>query len=198
MPRIFFSPSNPNILKDVDSGSEDDTPQKRKHFGMDLKNYLKSLLPHLESSIRLASSGKNKVSANEIIQWSMSLEKLLANQAGQAVFRDFLKSEYSEENIEFWLACEDFKRTKTFDELRSKAEIIHQEFIQPNASKQVNIDFSARNVVTKELLDPTPTVFDEAQKMIYILMERDSYPRFLKSDIFLNFAERHQGNSVRG
>ena len=31
---------------------------------------------------------------------------------GLAAFRAFLKSEYCEENIEFWLACEDFKKTE--------------------------------------------------------------------------------------
>ncbi|KAM4722844.1 regulator of G-protein signaling 1-like [Rhinophrynus dorsalis] len=198
MPGIFFSHSNPNVLKEVENKAEEDMAQKKRHFGMDLKNYLKSMLPHLESSIKSANPGKNKLTPDEIIQWTMSLEKLLSNQAGQIVFRDFLKSEFSEENIEFWLACEDFKTTEASDELRSKAEIIYQEFIQPNANKQINIDFAARNYLTSQLLEPTTTTFNEAQKMIYILMERDSYPRFLKSEIFLKLAERHQGNNMRG
>ncbi|KAM4640649.1 regulator of G-protein signaling 1 [Discoglossus pictus] len=195
MPGIFYTHSNP---KEVDNKAEEGMAQKKKHFGMDLKNYLKSLLPHLESNIKPTNPGKDRLTPDEIIQWSMSLEKLLSNQAGQAVFRDFLKSEFSEENIEFWLACEDYKRTKALDELRSKADIIYQEFIQPDANKQVNIDFATRNSVTRELLEPSPTVFNDAQKMIYVLMERDSYPRFLKSEIFLSLAERYQGNCVRG
>lgn len=55
---------------------------------------------------------------------------------GQGVFREFLKSEFSEENIEFWLACEDYKKTKS-DNLHGKAERIYEEFVQSDAIKQV-------------------------------------------------------------
>lgn len=55
---------------------------------------------------------------------------------GQGIFREFLKSEFSEENIEFWLACEDYKKTKS-DYLHSKAERIYEEFVQSDAIKQV-------------------------------------------------------------
>lgn len=57
---------------------------------------------------------------------------------GQGVFREFLKSEFSEENIEFWLACEDYKKTKS-DHLHGKAEKIYEEFVQSDAIKQVCI-----------------------------------------------------------
>lgn len=57
---------------------------------------------------------------------------------GQGVFREFLKSEFSEENIEFWLACEDYKKTKS-DNLQGKAERIYEEFVQSDAVKQVCI-----------------------------------------------------------
>lgn len=56
---------------------------------------------------------------------------------GQGVFREFLKSEFSEENMEFWLACEEYKKTKS-DHLHGKAERIYEEFVQSNAVKQVS------------------------------------------------------------
>ena len=34
------------------------------------------------------------------------------------------------------------------------------------------------------MLDPTSHTFEDAQKQIYTLMHRDSYPRFLSSSIY--------------
>lgn len=57
---------------------------------------------------------------------------------GLAAFRAFLKSEFCEENIEFWLACEDFKKTKSPQKLSSKARKIYTDFIEKEAPKEVS------------------------------------------------------------
>lgn len=58
--------------------------------------------------------------------------------AGQIAFREFLKSEYSEENILFWLACEEYKKIKTVPEMISSANRIYSEFVQTEAPRQVS------------------------------------------------------------
>lgn len=58
--------------------------------------------------------------------------------AGLDAFRTFLKSEFSEENVEFWLACEDFKKTESAEKLVSKAKVIYSEFIEADAPKEVS------------------------------------------------------------
>lgn len=55
-----------------------------------------------------------------------------------SAFRAFLRSEFSDENIEFWLECEDFKSTSP-DDLRWKAEEIYKKFIQPTACREVSL-----------------------------------------------------------
>ncbi|EHH15711.1 regulator of G-protein signaling 1 [Macaca nemestrina] len=196
MPGMFFS-ANPKELKGTAHSLLDDKMQKRrpKTFGMDMKAYLRSMIPHLESGMK-SSKSKDILSAAEVMQWSLSLEKLLANQTGQKVFGSFLKSEFSEENIEFWLACEDYKKTES-DLLPCKAEEIYKVFVHSDAAKQINIDFRTRESTAKKIKAPTPTCFDEAQKVIYTLMEKDSYPRFLKSDIYLNLLNDLQANSLK-
>lgn len=62
---------------------------------------------------------------------------------GLAAFRKFLKSEFSEENVEFWLACEDFKRTKSSASIAAKAQKIYADFIEADAPKEVKIFFFA-------------------------------------------------------
>lgn len=56
---------------------------------------------------------------------------------GVEVFTQFLRTEFSEENIEFWLACEDFKTTGSATKLQSKAKQIHVIFIDKEAPKEV-------------------------------------------------------------
>lgn len=58
--------------------------------------------------------------------------------AGLDAFRTFLKSEFSEENVDFWLACEDFKKTESAEKIASKARMIYSEFIVADAPKEVS------------------------------------------------------------
>nr|XP_020441465.1 regulator of G-protein signaling 21-like [Monopterus albus] len=116
---------------------------------------------------------------------------VLRLSAGQIAFRQFLKSEYSEENILFWLACEEYKKIKTVPEMISSANRIYSEFVHSEAPRQINIDCSTRENITKNISQPTLTSFDTAQKLIYSLMARDSYPRFLKSDIYQGLLRRN-------
>ena len=64
----------------------------------------------------------------------------LPSPAGQIAFREFLKSEFSEENILFWLACEEYKKIKTVPEMISSANRIYSEFVQTEAPKQVKLE----------------------------------------------------------
>uniref|UniRef100_A0A3B4GU40 Regulator of G-protein signaling 1 n=1 Tax=Pundamilia nyererei TaxID=303518 RepID=A0A3B4GU40_9CICH len=112
-------------------------------------------------------------------------------QSGQIAFREFLKSEYSEENILFWLDCEEYKKIKTVPEMISSANRIYSEFVQTEAPRQINIDCTTRESITNNISKPTLTSFDTAQKHIYSLLARDCYPRFLKSDIYQGLLRRN-------
>uniref|UniRef100_A0A8C0ZJH7 Regulator of G protein signaling 5 n=1 Tax=Cyanistes caeruleus TaxID=156563 RepID=A0A8C0ZJH7_CYACU len=103
---------------------------------------------------------------------------------GLASFRSFLRSEFSEENAEFWVACEDYKKTKSPVKLAEKAKKIYEEFIQTEAPKEVNIDHFTKAMTMKNLVEPSPTSFDMAQKRIFALMEKDSLPRFVRSEFY--------------
>jgi len=48
--------------------------------------------------------------------------------AGRRYFREFLRSEYSEENLLFWLACEEMKREDD-TRVEDKARIIYEDYI---------------------------------------------------------------------
>ncbi|KAL5274983.1 RGS20 family protein [Megaselia abdita] len=116
-------------------------------------------------------------SLEEIRSWGRSFEKLMKSSRGRKVFRDFLKCEYSEENILFWLACEDLKHETNQDTIGEKARHIYDDYISILSPKEVSLDSRVRDLVNKNMVEPTPNTFDEAQLQIYTLMHRDSYPR---------------------
>lgn len=49
---------------------------------------------------------------------------------------------------------------------------------------QVNIDHFTKAVTMKNLVEPSPSSFDMAQKRIFALMEKDSLPRFVRSEFY--------------
>lgn len=61
--------------------------------------------------------------------------------AGRKVFRDFLRCEYSEENILFWLACEELKRESSPEVVEEKARIIYEDYISILSPKEVSMLF---------------------------------------------------------
>lgn len=60
---------------------------------------------------------------------------------------------------------------------------------------QVSLDSRVRDIVNRNMTQPTPHTFDEAQLQIYTLMHRDSYPRFINSEIYRRVAKLGQTTS---
>uniref|UniRef100_UPI00398F6FC3 regulator of G-protein signaling 4-like n=1 Tax=Pristiophorus japonicus TaxID=55135 RepID=UPI00398F6FC3 len=123
--------------------------------------------------------------SEEAVKRGDSLDKLLDHKRGVAAFRAFLRSEFSEENIEFWLACEEYKNTRADSKLMLKAQKIYDEFVKVQAPKEVNLDTHSRDSVQRNMTNPSHSCFDPAQNRIHCLMEKDSFPRFLKSQFYL-------------
>ncbi|XP_054690283.1 regulator of G-protein signaling 8 isoform X2 [Grus americana] len=133
-----------------------------------------------------------RLSTEEATRWADSFDVLLSHKYGLAAFRAFLKTEFSEENLEFWLACEDFKKTRSAAKLASKAQRIFEEFIDVQAPREVNIDFQTRELTRRNMQEPSLTCFDQAQGKVHSLMEKDSYPRFLRSKIYTDLLSQTQ------
>ncbi|XP_072198926.1 regulator of G-protein signaling 21 [Excalfactoria chinensis] len=139
----------------------------------------------------------HRSNTGETRAWSDSVDTLLANKDGLEAFRKFLKSEFSEENVEFWLACEDFKKTKSSTKIAAKAQKIYADFIEADAPKEINIDFHTRNHISQNISEPTLSCFDDAQRLIYSLMAKDCFPRFLRSKEYKELAEKQENRNER-
>ncbi|XP_011160617.2 regulator of G-protein signaling loco isoform X2 [Solenopsis invicta] len=117
--------------------------------------------------------------------WASAFEKLLEDPKGLQTFAEFLKKEFSHENIYFWAACERYKDTKDTAMRHRLACQIYQRHLSNTAAEPVNVDSHASGQITQELLDEAPAdLFLQAQKQVFNLMKFDSYPRFLRSELY--------------
>ncbi|XP_050484626.1 regulator of G-protein signaling loco isoform X4 [Bombus huntii] len=135
--------------------------------------------------------------------WANGFEKLLEDPKGLQTFAEFLKKEFSHENIYFWAACERYKDTKDVTTRRKLANQIYQRHLSTTAAEPVNVDSHATGQITQELLSEAPAdlflqfvFYFQAQKQVFNLMKFDSYPRFLRSDLYRRCVET--GNSITG
>lgn len=201
MSLVFFSHLNmceskeKTFFKLMHGSGKEETNIEAKIRAKEKRNRLSLLLQrpdfhgetHTSRSALLAK--ETRVSSEEALKWAESFDKLLSHRDGVDAFTRFLKTEFSEENIEFWVACEDFKKCTEPQQLTLKAKSIYEKFIKNDAPKEVNLDFHTKEVITKSIAQPTLHSFDAAQSRVCQLMEHDSYKRFLKSEIYLHLME---------
>ncbi|KAK5869519.1 hypothetical protein PBY51_024228 [Eleginops maclovinus] len=164
---------------------------KRKNWRNRIRFLLKT--NSSKSVLHLITTRPYRPTADDVQQWAQSLDKLLSHKYGKAAFCIFLKSEFCEENIEFWSACEDFRILTSKKEMASKANIIYEEFIKNEAPKEINLDFHTKNDIAKSLQEPTTACFLTAQRKVYSLMENNSYPRFISSDLYKELSAAARG-----
>ncbi|XP_030647086.1 regulator of G-protein signaling 5a isoform X3 [Chanos chanos] len=157
-------------------------PQTCLERAKEIKTKLGTLLQKPDWSICSWKCNQNRPTPEEAAQWRESLDRVLNNSYGLVTFKSFLRSEFSQENIEFWEACEEFKKTKSPLKMAAKAKKIYEDFIQTGGPKEVNIDHFTKDVTLRNLVDLSPSTFDLAQSRIYTLMEKDSFGRFLRSE----------------
>ncbi|XP_062991008.1 regulator of G-protein signaling 2 [Elgaria multicarinata webbii] len=175
---------------------EEKKGKMKKTLMKDWKSRLSYFLQNSSSSTNAKASKKAQQKAHfrpspeEAQLWSEAFDELLASKYGLAAFRAFLKSEFCEENIDFWLACEEFKKIKSPQKLTAKAKKIYSDFIEKEAPKEINIDFQTKNTIAQSLQEVTHTCFSAAQKRVYSLMENNSYPRFLDSEFYQELCKK--------
>ncbi|XP_031710475.1 regulator of G-protein signaling 2-like [Anarrhichthys ocellatus] len=69
---------------------------------------------------------------NETCLLGESLETLISQKCGRIAFWDFLKSEFCEENLDFWLACQEFKTSDRPEELTRRVTSLPESYSPSN------------------------------------------------------------------
>ncbi|KAH8306399.1 hypothetical protein KR018_010376 [Drosophila ironensis] len=124
--------------------------------------------------------------------WGSSFERMLQDAAGMQTFSEFLKKEFSAENIYFWTACERYRLLESQAERMLQAREIFGKHLANSSSDPVNVDSQARSMTEEKLATAAPDIFAHAQKQIFNLMKFDSYQRFIRSDLYKSCVEAEQ------
>ena len=110
-----------------------------------------------------------------------SLDLLLNNKKIKNKFKNFLISEYSDENLEFYEAVENLElqvmlQNVDFD-LQIACQAVYKRFIEKNSLREINIDGPTRDDITDQLEKGNMDVntFKSAKNKIYSLMASDSH-----------------------
>ncbi|XP_078262361.1 regulator of G-protein signaling 6 isoform X1 [Rhinoraja longicauda] len=120
-------------------------------------------------------------SQQRVRRWGFSFDEVLKDPAGREQFLKFLESEFSSENLRFWLAAEDLKK-RPLQEVPDKVQETWQEFLASGAPSAINLDSHSYEITSQNVKDPGRYTFEDAQEHIYKLMKSDSYARFLRSN----------------
>ncbi|KAM6424298.1 regulator of G-protein signaling 11 isoform 8-T8 [Liasis olivaceus] len=116
-------------------------------------------------------------------RWSFGFSELMGDVLGREQLLEFLKKEFSAENLMFWEACEELRHGEAAH-IADAVDSIYQQFLVPSATCWVNLDSKTMAHTLKGIETPHRHTMDNAQMHIYMLMKKDSYPRFLKSDFY--------------
>ncbi|XP_028852576.1 regulator of G-protein signaling 3 isoform X2 [Denticeps clupeoides] len=193
---MLFSGKSNDCRCDVAGGGL--KKKKSKNLAEDMKNRWTFL--RKKNELRASKLEKllksEQPSPDDAMKWSESFDMLLGHKYGVAAFHAFLKTEFSEENLDFWMSCEEFRKIKSQSKLASRAKKIFSEHISVQSCKEVNLDSYTREQTKLNLDNISPACFDLAQSRIYGLMERDSYPRFLRSDLYMDLTHQTRPRSM--
>ncbi|XP_050451420.1 regulator of G-protein signaling 11 isoform X4 [Cataglyphis hispanica] len=119
-------------------------------------------------------------------RWALSMEELMSDPTGLQEFTSYLRKEYSHENIRFWLAVKDLRHSFQA-QIPDKVNEIFREFLAPGAPCEINIDGKTMEKVHQEMKTPSRFTFDSAAEHVYtLLLKKDCYPRFIRSDQYRN------------
>ncbi|XP_032072212.1 regulator of G-protein signaling 7 isoform X9 [Thamnophis elegans] len=124
-------------------------------------------------------------SQQRVKRWGFGMDEALKDPVGREQFLKYLESEFSSENLRFWLAVEDLKK-RPIREVPVRVQEIWLEFLAPGAPSAINVDSKSYDKTTQnvKMKEPGRHTFADAQEHIYKLMKSDSYPRFIRSSAY--------------
>jgi len=132
----------------------------------------------------------------KLLRHASTLRSCLNHRRCRPLFVKHIEGEYSAESIRFYDAVWDLKTAASkegnAEEARKMAKELIKEYVLEGANQQVNIPGGLQKKI-KDASDDSTTDFTDLMKLIkkaqdeiYVLMQRDNFPRFTKTQAFEN------------
>ena len=125
------------------------------------------------------------------LKWAENLVHLLDDSDGVKLFKQFLDQEQCAYTLDFWFACRGLKMVPEKDEskIHSLVKLIYRKYIKgdqlllkPDIKRNLADRLSKKENINQ-------SIFDEAQKEVEESMRNDTYPLFLKSDLYVQYVQ---------
>lgn len=131
----------------------------------------------------------------KLARYNVELRSVLYHPVGLEYFTQHITSEYSQENIDFWKACIEYRKLAesdaSHDALFAEAQRIYTHFVSESSEQQVNLKSHVSTGVDKSIQSGSVTAetFADAELEIFNLMSEDSFRRFKDSELFQKFLQ---------
>lgn len=130
-----------------------------------------------------------------LLRESASLQHVLNHPLGMESFRDFLKNEHAEENLDFVNAINSFRRdtdSSHGSHIQAQAQLIFDTHVSETSQSQVNLPAKMVDDIRHALGTKSAHsgVFLDAHQEIMQMMEHDNFSRYKQSRYFKAFKER--------
>uniref|UniRef100_A0A671LS84 Regulator of G-protein signaling 7-like n=1 Tax=Sinocyclocheilus anshuiensis TaxID=1608454 RepID=A0A671LS84_9TELE len=102
-------------------------------------------------------------------RWGFGFDEVLKDPVGREQFLKFLESEFSSENLRFWLAVQELKK-RPIREVPSRVQEIWDEFLAPGAPSAINVDSRSYDKTTQNIKDPGRYAFQDAQVCVFLFL----------------------------
>lgn len=129
------------------------------------------------------------------MKWAENLNHLLEDIDGVQLFKQFLENEdFGCYSVNFWFACEGLKKkcAEDLDSIYNIVRAIYKKYIKTD--KLPCISEVTRHYIHEKLQKRSfatdQGIFDVAQNEVEEHMRKNTYPLFLKSDLFVQYIQK--------
>lgn len=136
------------------------------------------------------SGGGEERGPQGCLRWACDLRSLLCDHEGLQLLEAFLEQEGADTGcLSFWYACNGFRSCDDPEVKLQYMRSIYKNYIRKHV---VELSPATRAEIEERIKEGSAnsTTFDRAQREFESFLERDAYPKFLQSDLYVERVEQ--------